>query len=482
MRNWREASERDRAPSVQNPCSKIIGRGHRLAKSLGLGLTGLLFLCQPARANGRFPRASQLVVDRADPSHLLVSATYGLLTSADAGRSWSLICEAGYGSVGTEDAAVAIMQGTLLVGVHAGLSVATDGSGCAFAWATSPLARMPTIDVAIDPGEPSHALALASAANVDDGGFSFNSALSETVDNGKTWQLAGAPLARDLEAFTVDPAPSIPKRVYVSGISVASSQHGLIERSDDRGATWQRWPIQASVPGSLPFIAAVDPKDADTVYVRVTRGAEVLLVSNDGARSWRTIYDAASPIVGFALAPDASKVALGTKSGIFVAHTSDYDFQQTNTIAPTCLTWTDAGLYACAQETTVGFSIGLSVDDGAHFNPLYHLALECGPNCPAVSPTALACTAAPCEAPASSGGAGGEAHDSGADSAAGDAGVLASAGSGGAATSARNEAAHCACGVAVGGRRMPGAWLAPFACACFARRLRGRRQRRGQVR
>ncbi len=435
---------------MQDPCSKIIGRRSRLAKSFALGLTGLLFLCQPARANGRFPRASQLVVDRADPAHLLVSATYGLLTSTDAGRSWSLICEAGYGSVGTEDAAVAIMQGTLIVGVHNGLSIAADGSGCAFDWAESPLARIPTIDVAIDPGEPSHALALAAAANVEDGGFSFDTGLSESVDNGKSWQLTGAPLAQDLEAFTVDPAPSLPKRVYVSGISVASSQNGLIERSDDRGATWQRWPIEASPPGSLPFIAAVDPQDAETVYVRVTRGAEVLLVSNDGARSWRTIYSAASPIVGFALAPDGSKVALGTKDGIFVAHTSDYVFQQTNSIAPTCLTWSAAGLYACAQETTVGFSIALSGDDGAHFSPLYHLALECGPKCAAASPTALACPAAPCEAPSNSGGAG---ENAGGDSAGGSAGAAPDAGTSATVSHAGEPNDHCACRVAGGASR-----------------------------
>ena len=75
-------------------------------------------------------------------------------------------------------------------------------------------------------------------------------------------------LPDDLEVLTVDTAPSDPGRVYVSGISVSSSQNGIVERSDDRGAHWSRPSIADPPPGSLPFIPAVHPLPAHTVDAR----------------------------------------------------------------------------------------------------------------------------------------------------------------------------------------------------------------------
>jgi hypothetical protein len=377
------------------------------ARLCGLGLCAFS-LCgaRSAHANGRFPAASQLVVDRTDPNHLFVSATYGLLVSVDAGREWSWICESAYGSTGTEDAAVAIMNGTLLAGLYSGLSVSKDGSGCNFAWASGPLAKETVVDVAIDKATPSHAVAVTSTAIVGDGSFTFDNVLTESLDDGASFHLAGVALPDDLEVLTVDTAPSDAQRVYVSGTSVASSQNGIIERSDDRGAHWARIAVAESPPGSLPFIAAVDPNHADTLYVRVTQGTEALLVSTNGAGSWRPIFSATSPILGFALSPDSSKIAVGTATGIAIASTSDYAFQQVNSLIPTCLTWSDAGIYACAKESTTGFSIGLSEDEAATFHALYHLNGYCGPTCPSGTATARACQPMPvgCDA-GSEGGA-----------------------------------------------------------------------------
>jgi MYXO-CTERM domain-containing protein len=44
-----------------------------------------------------------------------------------------------------------------------------------------------------------------------------------------------------------------------------------------------------------------------------------------------------------------------------------------------CLTWTAQGLYACANEFTDGFTLGLSSDQGKTFTPLMHLRDLCGP-------------------------------------------------------------------------------------------------------
>src|SRR4051794_34190183 len=52
-----------------------------------------------ARANGRYPLASQLVVDPLDPDHLVARTTFGVLSSADAGATWRWVCEEALGAL-----------------------------------------------------------------------------------------------------------------------------------------------------------------------------------------------------------------------------------------------------------------------------------------------------------------------------------------------------------------------------------------------
>src|SRR5258705_12286642 len=51
----------------------------------------------PARANGRFPAANLVAFDPGDPSHLVVSTTFGLLESRDRGGGFFLICRSALG-------------------------------------------------------------------------------------------------------------------------------------------------------------------------------------------------------------------------------------------------------------------------------------------------------------------------------------------------------------------------------------------------
>src|SRR4051812_26416794 len=53
-----------------------------LLAALGTGL-GVLLLATAAAANGAFPAVSQLVSDPADPDHLVLRSTFGLLVTRD---------------------------------------------------------------------------------------------------------------------------------------------------------------------------------------------------------------------------------------------------------------------------------------------------------------------------------------------------------------------------------------------------------------
>src|SRR5262249_45102069 len=99
-----------------------------------------------------------------------------------------------------------------------------------------------------------------------------------------------------------------------------------------------------------------------------------LLVSTDGAATWKEIFTPKGSMLGFSLSPDGSKIAVGgPKDGVNVASTTDYAFAKVSSFGAKCMKWTAAGLYACGDETNDGMTLGLSMDAGKTFTPLYHL-------------------------------------------------------------------------------------------------------------
>src|SRR5690349_16193167 len=211
-----------RAPNNKNPL---------LAALAALSL----FSARDARANGRFPVADQLIVDPNDAAHIVLRTTYGVLETSNAGSSWGWICEVAVGYGGTQDPAIGILaDGTVLAGVFEGLSVSHD-RGCSWAMAGAPLEKEFIIDVSVHKDDPSRGVAMTSTGT----GMGFHVIVAETADNGVTWTQAGVALPTDLIALTLDVAPSDPNRIYATGL-VGKALQPAIERTDDRGATWQR--------------------------------------------------------------------------------------------------------------------------------------------------------------------------------------------------------------------------------------------------
>ena len=289
------------------------GRGGRRG-ALALALAG------PALANGRYPSAGQIAVAPGDPKVILVRATYGILLSRDAGHSWSWLCEkaVGYGSV--EDPMMAYTaDGTILAGNFKGLSIGSP-DGCQWGFTPGGLANKYVIDLAVDKKDATKGvLVISNSTGQDDAGAPvFLTQLWQTADSGKTWTQAGVDLPPLFLGLTVDTAPSDPQRVYVSGRFGPPGYLGSIERSDDRGATWQPLPVTGADSTHLPYIGGIDPNNPDIVYVRLDADpTNQLLVSKDGAKTWTSVYTSAGKLYGFALSPDGSMVAIGgDKDGV----------------------------------------------------------------------------------------------------------------------------------------------------------------------
>src|ERR1700722_19174295 len=116
-----------------------------------------------ARANGRYPDATQLAVMPGNPDRIVLRATYGFLFTSDRGGHWNWVCEQGigYGSM-QEDPEIGItMNGTTVAGTAEGLTVSTD-QGCSWSFARGGLANEFVIDLVVRPDAPNTVLALTA--------------------------------------------------------------------------------------------------------------------------------------------------------------------------------------------------------------------------------------------------------------------------------------------------------------------------------
>ena len=99
----------------------------------------------PLYANGRFPRAQHMFESASDPNRLMIAATFGLLTTADRGKSWYHICERAFSfqdNYGGDPLLALTADDSMLVSVESSLNVSHD-HGCQ--WAASLQAPKQTI-------------------------------------------------------------------------------------------------------------------------------------------------------------------------------------------------------------------------------------------------------------------------------------------------------------------------------------------------
>lgn len=357
-------------------------------------LLGLLVPERDARANGRFPAASQALEDPRDASRLVVRTTFGLLETRDAGASWTWTCEqaAGYGSGQIDPAVELAADGAVMIGVADGIT--RSGDGCEWARAGGPLEGRFVVDLARD--ARGRVLAVtAEPSGVDAGAATFGA----TVDDGATWTTSSLP--EGLDPTTVDAAPSLPTRVYVLGIA-AFPQFAALARSDDGGATWTSSTFDARGARAV-YLSAIDPVDPNRVYARFAFDTSTAIyVSRDAGTTWSPLVEGRGVLLGFAVSPAGDRVvAGGPDDGLMGASASDASDASVTfaALAPLhvrCLAWTARGLYACADEAPDGFTLGLTdaASGAAPFRALYHLPDVTPRACPTPTTVGALCPAA----------------------------------------------------------------------------------------
>jgi len=346
----------------------------RIAES-ALVASALLVPAVDAAANGRYPGAGLVVFDSGDVNRLAVRTTFGVLVSRDRGTSFDYVCESALRLGTEEDPMLAFgASGRLVVATVGGMLTSDDA--CSFALVEG-LAGGAILDLARSETNPERLVAFRLTARA--GGLSDTSVV-RSHDSGATWEVF-PPLARDLLPVTLDIAAPEPSRVYLTARRSADDDYdSVLLVSDDGGETFAERTIPNTSGQRLAYIAAVHPRDAERLALRVNAADEtVLYETRDAGTTFDPLHVASGRLTGFAYSPNGDRIAFGgPDEGLLEGSSESRAFERRSEVAPTCLNWNDDGLWACADVRSAGFSLGRSRDGGKTFERVLAYADLCG--------------------------------------------------------------------------------------------------------
>ncbi len=337
-----------------------------------------------AEANGRFPTANYFVAGPGSTNDVLtLRTTFGLMISRDAGRSWAWACEEAFDTTGGDPSVSIGFDGRLVLATFTGL-YGSDPAYCEWSQVNGPSPTRGFADVT-HTADGRSMVALV--------GPTGDNALVLSNDGGRTWT-AGASLAGYFTE-TADVAPNDPNRVYVTGYD--SNGRPMMLRSDDGGRSVREVSRDFAGADGGVYLAGVDPRSADVLYVRAIRGAGTLLLrSDDGGATLRVVGATRAEMVGFALSDDGETVWIGsadraegiqrsTRCGPWVRTAAE--------VSVRCLRYHAGLLFVCADEAVDGYALGRSRDGGDTIDPLLSLRLLDGsaPACGSTTEVSRVC-------------------------------------------------------------------------------------------
>lgn len=336
----------------------------RRLRRLAITLTVLtVYAPRTAHANGRFPAAQTIVTTPGSgDGAIFLRTTFGVLVSHDAGKTWQWMCEQALGFSGTWDPPLAVTgDGKLWVGLSDGLRSTMDGCDGAVSPA---LAGEYVADLTTDP-KGTQLVALTSTPSKEAHVIYLDkSGHGEVVRGG----------VAHMRMETVEIAPSRPSRFYATGSPEGKGPRAHFFRGERGGEMVELHPT-LPFDGRL-FIAAIDPKNPDRVFVRVlhAEGSDVLL-TEDGGKTFRSVLHMGSSMFGFAKSEDGALYWAGSGNpadGIWRSRDRGLTWAQVNRLRVYCLHAQGDKLYACSSPygAAGSFAVAVSKDEGTTFQTL----------------------------------------------------------------------------------------------------------------
>lgn len=355
--------------------------GRLVRCATGAGLTAWL-LSSIAGAHGAFPQSTSFTQDPSDPNRYWVGTSFGVVTSADAGRTWSWLCEEAVSYEGYDPTLAVTANGSLVLGTFDGLRV-SHGNGCS--WMdpeTSPDQMVAALYAETDSGESVLALFSIYA------GGGYKNQIWQSVDNAETWSQVGQDIERAVQLLTVRSAPSDPNTLYVSGKRIFFEEftsEPVTFRSVDRGENWQE---VAAPAGGVPRLVGVHPLNASRVFMRIQGESEEvqesIWQSSNGGDTWTQLHSTNARLFGVEFSPDLKEIWLGYGAadelssddgdrGIWVGRLDDPQFERVFDGPVGCLTQSGGTLFVCTRQFYHGFELGRSSSPYAALEPLWEL-------------------------------------------------------------------------------------------------------------
>lgn len=344
-----------------------------------------------ALANGAsVPDSAEFHPESSTPGDLAMNTTFGFLFSTDDGAHWEWTChEALIGAASLTPKTWRNAGGAFFVAVPLGLGPdptkalwRTTDRGCNW----DPVATISTSGVLAVAFDSTGTVALAAGTN-------------STVDTARAWishdsgATFGPPVVTQPGKYFTSAriAPSDSQRLYLTALQ-PSPPGASIFRSDNQGTSWTEIPFPF-VGQAATRLLAVSPTNADVVWLRNDAGTDRVLLSTNGAMSFREILTVDVDVTGFALTNGGATtwVASRATNGVFVA-TSGAPFERlAGSPAPRCLVSKGDVVYVCADPYNDGFAAA-STTDGATWTTAMSFARIGAPrSCPAGSDSATIC-------------------------------------------------------------------------------------------
>jgi len=329
-----------------------------------------------ALANGAFPDEFSIHFPPDAPHRILVGANFGLLVSEDDGATWRYSCEPWVtkgSSAALSDTSVFYYQLTADGAILADSVEVTRSTDIGCNWPPSGgISTGATVtDLFPDPTDSTFVLAVVYSTD--------NSYIFASHDGGKTFGPDKLYTTQDL-LKGIETSKSTPGVAYATKVAATGNGPALL-RSTDSGAHWTEMPIPASAQ-TEPRILAIDPQDADRVYLRLFTGTtDSIVVATEGGRTLEPALTIPGALTSFLRTSDGTLYAGTMEGSLYVRAPGESTFARRNGPHLRCLGQRPGSsrIYACGDMLLDGFSVATSDDGGLTFQKLMSFRELLGP-------------------------------------------------------------------------------------------------------
>lgn len=347
-----------------------------------------------AQSNGRFPDTIDVHFKPGDHDVFALQATWGLLTTFDAGETFRWSCEEAVGFGGIFDPDYAITPTGLILATttaREGLRLTRDL--CTWAGAPAPLAPP-------DPDDPQSYATFIAQVEVGPDGVIYamastidDSQLYVSTDDGVSFAPRSAPggLVTWWETLHAVPLGET-TRLYLAGYDLGKSgaKTRRLFRSDDAGVEWTELPTtDFTFGGDLADlqIAAVSPTDPDLLFARVYQAngrgiGDDVYRSADAGATWTRVHQSGDNVTSVVVRQSGEVLLTTALSGHHASSDGGVTFGPAfSTDLPiNCMKERDDGvLFACSKSfppTGMALGRGPSIPELAS---IYTFAETCEP-------------------------------------------------------------------------------------------------------